>query len=81
MSAPRLLGITLSAGKQLAERLAAAGVGGLRDLDALDPRRIEAITQRNYPFGALSPPLLLWTLDFTLYLDPGLDCAVVGIRP
>ena len=39
------------AGKQLAERLATGGVTSLRDLAALDARRIEAITQRNYPFG------------------------------
>ena len=38
-------------GKLLAERLAAAGVCGLRELAALDARRIEALTQRNYPFG------------------------------
>ena len=39
-------------GKLLAERLSAAGVGGLHELAALDARRIEALTQRNYPFGA-----------------------------
>ena len=39
-------------GKLLAERLSAAGVGGLHHLAALDARRIEALTQRNYPFGA-----------------------------
>jgi hypothetical protein len=39
-------------GRQLAQRLRAAGVGTLRQLAELDPRRIETITQRNYPFGA-----------------------------
>ncbi len=38
-------------GKLLAERLAAAQCGSLHALAALDARRIEAITQRNYPFG------------------------------
>ena len=40
-------------GKLLAERLAGAGATNLRDLATLDARRIEAITQRNYPFGVL----------------------------
>ena len=39
-------------GKLLGERLAAAGLGKLRALAAADPRRIEAVTQRHYPFGA-----------------------------
>ena len=39
-------------GRLLAQRLKAAGAGTLRQLAALDPRRIETITQRNYPFGA-----------------------------
>ena len=39
-------------GKLLAERLAAAQCCSLHALAALDARRIEAITQRNYPFGA-----------------------------
>ena len=38
-------------GKLLAERLAVAGVCGMCELAALDARRIEALTQRNYPFG------------------------------
>jgi len=40
-------------GKLLSERLHAAGLGSLRQLAAADPRRIEAVTQRHYPFGAL----------------------------
>ena len=39
-------------GKLLAERLAAAQCGSIHALSALDARRIEALTQRNYPFGA-----------------------------
>ena len=39
-------------GRLLAQRLQAAGAGTLRQLAVLDPRRIETITQRNYPFGA-----------------------------
>jgi len=38
-------------GKLLGQRLKAAGAGTLRQLAELDPRRIETITQRNYPFG------------------------------
>ncbi len=38
-------------GKQSGQRLAAAGLGGLRALWATDPRRIEAVAQRPYPFG------------------------------
>jgi ATP-dependent DNA helicase HFM1/MER3 len=38
-------------GRLLAQRLKAAGAGTLRQLAVLDPRRIETITQRNYPFG------------------------------
>jgi hypothetical protein len=39
-------------GKLLSERLHAAGLASLRQLAAADPRRIEAVTQRHYPFGA-----------------------------
>ena len=39
-------------GRQLADRLATAGLGTLAALHGADPRRIEAVTQRNYPFGA-----------------------------
>lgn len=39
-------------GRLLAQRLKAAGAGTLRQLAVLDPRRIETITQHNYPFGA-----------------------------
>ncbi len=39
-------------GKLLSERLVAAGLGKLRDLEAADPRLIEYLTQRKYPFGA-----------------------------
>ena len=38
-------------GKLLSERLHAAGMSSLRQLAAADPRRIEATTQRHYPFG------------------------------
>lgn len=40
-------------GKQLGSRLAASNMGSLRALFAADPRKIEAVTQRNYPFGML----------------------------
>jgi ATP-dependent DNA helicase HFM1/MER3 len=39
-------------GKLLSERLAAAGLGKLRELETADARKIESVTQRNYPFGA-----------------------------
>lgn len=39
-------------GKLLSERLHAAGLSTLRELAAADPRRIEAVTQRHYPFGS-----------------------------
>lgn len=42
-------------GKLLSERLHAAGMSSLRQLAAVDPRRIEATTQRHYPFGAAHP--------------------------
>lgn len=38
-------------GSLLAERLAAAGIDQLRKLQEADPRRIETVTQRHYPFG------------------------------
>ena len=38
-------------GKLLSERLHAAGMSSLRQLAAAEPRRIEATTQRHYPFG------------------------------
>ncbi|EFJ42750.1 hypothetical protein VOLCADRAFT_97115 [Volvox carteri f. nagariensis] len=38
-------------GRLLAQRLASAGLGGLRQLAEADPRRIEAVTQKAYPFG------------------------------
>lgn len=40
-------------GRLLGDRLAGAGLGKLRQLEAADPRRIEAITQRHFPFGVL----------------------------
>ncbi|KAL0055867.1 hypothetical protein WJX82_005206 [Trebouxia sp. C0006] len=38
-------------GSLLADRLAAAGIDHLRKLQDTDPRRIETVTQRHYPFG------------------------------
>ena len=38
-------------GSLLADRLAAAGIDQLRKLQQADPRRIETLTQRHYPFG------------------------------
>ena len=38
-------------GNLLADRLAAAGIYHLFKLESTDPRRIESITQRHYPFG------------------------------
>ena len=38
-------------GKQLGERLAAAGITSLQGLQQAGARQIESITQRNYPFG------------------------------
>jgi len=44
-------------GSLLADRLAAAGIDHLRKLQDTDPRRIETVTQRHYPFGK---NCLLW---------------------
>jgi len=44
-------------GSLLADRLAAAGIDHLRKLQDADPRRIETVTQRHYPFGE---NCLLW---------------------
>ena len=38
-------------GSLLADRLVAAGIDHLHKLQAIDPRRIETVTQRHYPFG------------------------------
>nr|AKI32384.1 DNA helicase [Watanabea reniformis] len=38
-------------GRQMTERLAAAGISTLRELHAADPRRIESAAQRHFPFG------------------------------
>ena len=43
-------------GRLLGDRLAGAGMGTLRQLEAADPRRIEAITQRHFPFGVATMP-------------------------
>ena len=51
----------------LAERLAEAGVHSLRQLAAVDPRRLENMAQRHFPFGnevrdalrQLMPPTIL----------------------
>ncbi len=45
-------------GKQTSKLLAAAKLGKLRQLAAADPRKIEAVTQRHYPFGRSRQPLL-----------------------
>lgn len=44
-------------GKQLGSRLAASNMGSLRALYAADPRKVEAATQRNYPFGMFAAAL------------------------
>jgi predicted flap endonuclease-1-like 5' DNA nuclease len=45
-------------GPLIAQRLAAAGVNKLRQLAEVDPRRLEALAQRHYPFGGCwVPPL------------------------
>ena len=41
-------------GRQASERLGAAGLRDLAALHDADPRRIEALAQRNYPFGVSS---------------------------
>lgn len=38
-------------GKLLSERLHTAGLGKLRQLEVADPRRIETVTLKSYPFG------------------------------
>ena len=43
-------------GSLLADRLAAAGIDHLRKLQEADPRRIETVTQRHYPFGEHGMP-------------------------
>ena len=42
--------------RAMARRLSDAGLGSLRQLEAADPRRIEGIAQRKYPFGEPGPP-------------------------
>lgn len=39
-------------GPLIAQRLAAAGVTTLQQLAEIEPRRLEALAQRHYPFGA-----------------------------
>ena len=39
-------------GRLLSDRLAAAGLGSFKALLQAEPRRIEAVAQRNFPFGA-----------------------------
>jgi hypothetical protein len=39
-------------GPLIAQRLAAAGVHSLRQLAAVEPRRLESMAQRHFPFGA-----------------------------
>lgn len=48
-------------GSLLAERLAAAGIDQLRKLQEADPRRIETVTQRHYPFGKQINSNSAWT--------------------
>ena len=38
-------------GKLLGDRLAKGGIGKLRQLAKADPRQIESLTMKNYPFG------------------------------
>lgn len=40
-------------GPQIAQRLADAGVSKLRQLAEVEPRRLESLAQRRYPFGEL----------------------------
>ena len=47
-------------GSLLAERLAAAGIDQLRKLQEADPRRIETVTQRHYPFGKQPKSVSIW---------------------
>ena len=56
------LGQVPGIGKLLSERLHGAGLGSLRQLAAADPRRIEAVTQRHFPFGGscLASGLTSW---------------------
>ncbi|KAL4457640.1 hypothetical protein ABPG75_012505 [Micractinium tetrahymenae] len=58
-------------GPQIAQRLADAGVSKLRQLAAVEPRRLESLAQRHFPFGnevhaalaqCLPPPITLQCL-------------------
>ena len=40
-------------GPLIAQRLAAQGIHSLRQLAAVEPRKLESLAQRHYPFGAL----------------------------
>lgn len=53
----------LGIGNLLAERLAAAGIDHLCKLQDADPRRIETVTQRQYPFGEHATALLAGALS------------------
>lgn len=49
-----------SHGPLFAERLAAASIHKLQQLAEVDPRRLETISQRHYPFGVCpAAPILL----------------------
>ena len=48
----RLLSQMPKVGRQLANKLHAAGIDSLAALNAADPRRVESLAQRAYPFGA-----------------------------
>lgn len=56
-------------GSLLADRLAAAGIDHLGKLQDADPRRIETLTQRHYPFGE---NWLLWM---------GVCCRITHVAP
>ena len=61
-------------GSLLAERLAAAGIDHLRKLQDADPRRIETITQRHYPFGQYS------FAEVSLFVMQQCECTVFGFH-
>ena len=71
--AAQLLPVIFSEVLPGAERLAAGGIDHLRKLQDADPRRIETVTQRHYPFGKS-----LFSYSFTVPVSCSMLCFLFG---
>lgn len=76
-ASPRLTQQVSKIGRAQADRLAAAGVKDLVVLHDADPRRIEALTHRNYPFGALSWSYRVFINQEAAYQQAAVVCVSV----